>query len=147
MRTLLVGLTIVSAFGLAGCTKESDKGGPGATQAAKSNEDAKNAEDMMFTAKPPTITTTVEQGGRDEVTLSIDRGDKFKETVTLTFKPPAGVSVNPATASIPAGSEEAKVTIEAAADAAPGDTHIDVTFTPETGKAVPKTFPITVTKK
>lgn len=147
MKRFIFGLAVMSAIGFAGCTKESDKGGPGATQAQKSSTDAKEADKMTFAAEVSSITTTVEQGGRDEVKLSIDRGENFKEAVALTFKPPAGVSVVPANASIAPAEEETKVTIEAAADAAPGDTHIDVTFTPQTGKAVEKQIPITVTKK
>ena len=116
-------------------------------QAEKNATDAKEAEKMTFAAEVSSISTTVEQGGRDEVALSIDRGENFKETVALSFKPPAGVSVVPADASIAPAAEEAKVTIEAAADAAPGDTSIEVTFTPQTGKPVVKQIPITVTKK
>jgi hypothetical protein len=147
MRRFMFSLAVVSAIGFAGCTKESDKGGPGAVQAEKNAADAKAADKMSFAAEVSSIRTTVEQGGRDEVALSIDRGENFKETVALSFKPPAGVSVVPADASIAPAAEEAKVTIEAAADAAPGDTNIEVTFTPQTGKPVVKQIPITVTKK
>jgi hypothetical protein len=143
MKTFFTAMAVMLAVALTGCTKESEKGGPGADAAKK---DA-NADEMTFTLDVPNITTTVEQGGRDKATISIDRGDQFKETVKLQFKPPAGVTVTPADASFNPDAESVEVTIEAAADAAPGDTNIEVTAMPQTGKALTKTMPITVTKK
>ncbi|RIK77433.1 MAG: hypothetical protein DCC68_17385 [Planctomycetota bacterium] len=147
MKTLcFIATTLMLTFALVGCTKESPKGGPGAAEAERNSNAASDADERTFTLKVPSITTTVEQGGRDEVTLAIDRGDQFKEDVTLKFQAPAGVKVTPAETAIKSGAEETKVTIEAAPDAPPGDTHIEVTAVPQTGQSVSQKMPISVTK-
>jgi uncharacterized membrane protein len=55
--------------------------------------------------------------------------------------------VLPADASFSPEAEKVEITIEASADAAPGDTNVEVTAVPQSGESITKTMPITVTKK
>jgi uncharacterized membrane protein len=144
MKTFFSATAVMLAVALTGCTKESEKGGPGAPA---TNSNAEADDDRTFTLDVPNITTTVEQGARDKASISIDRGDNFKEEVKLQFKPPAGVTVLPADASFNPDAEKVEITIEASAEAKPGDTNIEVTAVPATGKSITKTMPITVTEK
>jgi uncharacterized membrane protein len=144
MKTFFAVTAVTLAVALTGCTQEDEKGGPGATAEKDANTDADD--DRTFTLNVPDITTTVEQGGRDKASISISRGDEFKEEVKLQFKPPEGVTVTPADAAFNPDAEKVEITIEASAEAAPGDTNIEVTAVPQTGKSITKTMPITVTK-
>ncbi len=75
----------------------------------------------------------------------ISRGKEFKQSVKLEFKAPAGVTVTPAMATIPAGQDKVTVTIEAT-NAAPaaGKSQLEVMAVPETGKSVALEIPVEV---
>ena len=159
MKALQVGLCVVglSAFTLAGCVRESEKGGPGAketttktttTDSGRTVTTQKETEirGETFSIEVPRGGTNVTQGKREDVTVSIDRGGSFKQAVTLKFEAPAGVKVNPAEATIPGSDTRVKVGIEAAPDAAPGRHTINVIGTPETGKATSVKMDIDVKK-
>jgi hypothetical protein len=131
---------------LVGCSRESNKGGPGAdkgkpapgTPAANNppagGERTPGATDRdHFTVKVPSGNTNVTQGERKEVTVTIDRDGKFDQEVTLKFEPPAGIKVEPASVSIPKGKDEARVTIHATPEAKVGTTNVAVTGTAASG--------------
>jgi uncharacterized membrane protein len=149
MRNFLFGSTIVSLF-VVGCANESTPGGPGAkspttSPTERSYRDA--SADETFTLKVPSGTTNIDPGERKEVTISIDRGDNFKQTVALKFKAPAGVKVEPTDVQLKSDQEEAKVTLVVGADAPMGEWNIDVTATPETGKATSMSMRVKVEEK
>src|SRR5687768_14153916 len=107
MKALQVGLCVLglSALPLAGCTRESPKGGPGAkgetvakttttdagttvtTEKKVETDRAENRADT-FSIKVPDGGTNVTQGKSENVTVSINRGDTFKQAVTLKFEAP-----------------------------------------------------------
>jgi uncharacterized membrane protein len=148
MKIQVLSLATLAALTFAGCTKESAPGGPGASRTAPGQErsvaDANKDDENTFELAVPSTDTNLAQGARQDVTISIDRGDHFTQTVKLAFKAPAGVTVTPTDAVIQPGAEEVKVTVEAAADATVGETNIEVTATPETGKPVSMQFPVEI---
>ena len=162
MRFAWTGL-FVALLALTGCTRESGKGGPGATKGATTKapntEDVKEARQELKEAKQearaentfklqvPSGATNVTQGMNQEATISVDRGDSFKQAVKLGFKTPQGVKVSPAEPAIKAGENEVKVLIQVAADAPVGRHTVVVTGTPETGAAVSVNMDIDVKQK
>lgn len=159
MRALQAGLCVLglSALTLAGCTRESPPGGPGAKQttAKTTTTDSgttvttqKQTENraQTFEIEVPPGGTNVTQGKREDVTVSIDRGSSFKESVTLKFEAPAGIKVQPEEVKVTGSDTRVKVGIEAAPDARPGRHSINVIGTPETGKATSVKMDIDVKK-
>jgi hypothetical protein len=154
---------------LAGCTQESTPGGPGVTNAPKAattttasnttraDGTTKQREEVVTTEKPvvsdkadtftlhaPRMSTTLDTGKKKDIDVSISRGNDFKQSVKLEFKAPAGVTVTPAMATIPAGQDKVTVTLEAAGTAAAGKSQVEVTAIPETGKSVSLEIPVEV---
>jgi len=91
-----------------------------------------------FTLKGPTLSTTVKQGDRQTVDITVDRGSEFKEAIKLDAEAPKGVTAEfgkkTIEASDPADSK-VTLTISAEKDAAVGDHVIHVKGTPATGAA------------
>jgi uncharacterized membrane protein len=154
---------------LAGCTQESTPGGPGVSNtpksATKTTETTKTDSNgtrqevatthetqkpvvtdkaETFTLHAPRMATTLDTGKKKEIELSITRGKEFKQSVKLEFKPPAGVMVTPAMATIPSGQDKITVSVEATKDAAAGKTQVKVMAIPESGKSVSLEIPVEV---
>ena len=145
---LIVGLALV------GCKKESPQGGPGAgttttTTSGNTTTTTKQStnRDDTFTLEVPKSATGVTQGKREEVTVSISRGSNFKQPVKVSFEAPAGVKVIPPNATIKGDESKTNVFIEAQDSANVGRLEINVTGTPETGKAVSVPMEVDVKKK
>ena len=167
MRIHLVGVLGIGLLTLAGCNRESPKGGPGTASANKStttttthNKD--NGESMTKStettkldpdARRNTFTIKVSehqnvtQGKNQEVNISLSRGADFKQNVKLSFKAPAGLKVDPSAATVKSDQDSAKVLIEATDTAAVGAQVITVTGTPETGDATSVDLHVDVKKK
>lgn len=151
-------------FTVAGCSQESSPGGPGASNQAKttstesvtpSNSTSTTTtahkpvvtdKNNTFTLEVPKMTTSVNRGKKEDVTISISRGSAFKESVKLQFHTPIGVTVTPAEPVIQAGQSKVTVTIQAASDAPEGKNNIDVTAVPESGRSVSLEMPVQVKK-
>jgi uncharacterized membrane protein len=103
-----------------GCSKETD---PAKTPGAKTTPAAANT----FELEIPTGATNVDKGATQTMTIGVDRGDDLKGAVALTFKPPEGITIEPASAEIPADKDEVEITVKAADDAAAGEKTIPVT--------------------
>lgn len=156
MRKFHVGL-LVGVVALIGCNRESPPGGPGAKAtpgAAKPAPDNSNVpapqaqnRDETFKVKVPSGGTNVTQGKREEVTISLSRGDNFNDTVHLKFSAPAGLKVVPPDVSIKRGETKTNVMVEAADDAPVGRQTITVTGSPESGKSTSVNMDIDVKKK
>ena len=99
-----------------------------------------------FTLEVPKMTTNVNRGKKENVTISISRGSAFKESVKLQFHAPKGVTVTPAEPVIQAGQNKVTVTIQAASDAPGGKNNIEVKAVPESGKSVSLEMPVQVKK-
>ena len=97
-----------------------------------------------FTLEVPKMTTTVNKGKKEDVTISISRGSAFKESVKIQFHAPKGVMVTPAEPVIPAGQNKVTVSIEATGDAPAGKSNIEVTAVPESGRSVSLEMPFQV---
>lgn len=131
----------------AGCEKESEMGGPGATDTNNSTDNGDNQrEDNTFTLSVDEGLNIV-QGENLETAVHINRGDVFMQSVTLDFEAPAGVTVTPASDSLTSDKDELTVLIQVDENADTGETNIKVTGTPETGKAVSVQIPLTIEMK
>lgn len=146
MRTLVTGLALVALMALAGCNKESEPGGPGATGTSGNGEstagdnaahgDNTTDENNTFKVQVPSGATNIQQGTEKTLKLQVEREDKFNQVVTLSFQMPAGVqgiTVTPETAKVEASQKDVELTIAVAPEAPTGKHTIKVTGTPETG--------------
>jgi len=98
---------------------------------------------VTFKLGTPLLSTHIKQGEKKEVTITIDRGDAFKENVQLKLEAPKGLKVSADNLTIKPGDKESKVFVEADKDAPLGDHAITVTGTPEKGE--PTSVPLKVT--
>jgi uncharacterized membrane protein len=120
LKTVFAALAL-SMLVVMGCSKES-------APAKDPQSKDKPAEENTFTLKVPTGATNITQGGEGEaVEISVDRGEDMKGAIPLTFKPPAGITIEPASTEIPADKDGVEVTVKAAADTATGEQAIPVT--------------------
>jgi uncharacterized membrane protein len=149
----LTGLLVVAV----GCETKSPPGGPGATgrsavtkastaSTGVTRTDAPGGSEATFKLGTPLTSTNLKQGEKKEVTITIDRGDAFKDNVQLKFETPKGLKVSPDNAAIKAGDKEVKVHVEADKDAPLGDHAITVNGTPDKGAATSVPLKITVDK-
>jgi uncharacterized membrane protein len=149
-------------LGVAGCNQESTPGGPGASNQSRTtsstsvtpssststtttaNKPVVTDPNNTFKLEVPKMTTTVNKGKKEDVTISISRGSAFKESVKIQFHAPKGVMVTPAEPVIPAGKSKVTVSIEATGDAPAGKGNIEVTAVPESGRSVSLEMPFQV---
>jgi uncharacterized membrane protein len=112
------GLMIVSV----GCNNSPQGGNPGTSDS--------------FKVSAPVMTTTIKQGEKETVTLTLQRGTDFKKNVEVKADAPKGLNVVMKSSRVNA-SDPADVSFTVEADkAAPlGDHIIKVTATPESGAA------------
>lgn len=130
MRHLLAIFSAVLIGVSAGC---SNTGSTGGTPGTKDS----------FTLKGPAMSTTLKQGERQQVKLTLDRGSDFKKAVKLTADAPKGLKVDLSTHSVaPADAADVAMTVEADKDAPLGEHKIHVTATPESGN--PSAIDVTV---
>jgi hypothetical protein len=152
---------MVSLVALAGCTKESPEGGPGAVQngngevrpngtdtgapnAVAPNGRPVDADEATFNLNVPATATNVERGKTATATISIDRGDAFKQPVDLEFRAPAGINVKAQDKRLDPNEDEIEITIEAAPTAQVGEHVITVIGRPQTGKETSVQFHVEV---
>src|SRR4051812_21759769 len=86
MRILAPALSAMAAMvlGLAGCNRESNKGGPGADKANKgTTTSTSNDRAESFSIKVPAGHTNVTQGEQTEINVSVSRGNNFDQDVKL----------------------------------------------------------------
>jgi uncharacterized membrane protein len=140
-------LAAICAAGVIGCGTGTP-GGPGATNTGTGRTPSITTADDSFKLSTPTLSTHIKQGESKVVTIGIRRGKNFGQDVSLKLDGlPNGVTADPASPSIKAGEEEAKVTFKAAEDAALGDFTIKVTGHPKTGSDASDDFKLVVDKK
>lgn len=102
-----------------------------------------------FTLSVPMLSTSMAQGETKSITIGISRGTNFDDDVMIKIgELPQGVTVTPANPTLPAGEEEVKLSVTAAADAALGDFTIKLTGTPSKGgKDAKNELKLTVAKE
>jgi len=119
LTTFAAALFAVSTMG---CNKSPEGGSPGTKDS--------------FKVAGPTTSTTIKQGNKETVTLTLDRGSDFKKKVTLDAKAPDKVKVTFDKSSVaPSDDKTVKMTIDVDKDAPVGDHVIHVSATPESGNA------------
>lgn len=166
MRVISASAFMGLVVAVAGCSQESTPGGPGVSNQTKNTTSTATTttpanststtttaqkpvvtdKNNTFTLEIPRMTTSVKQGQKHDVTISISRGSAFKESVKLQLKAPKGIVVTPAEPVIPAGQDKVTVSVQGASDASLGKTNIDVTAVPESGRSVSLELPIEVKK-
>jgi len=128
-------ITIVMTLVLAtvyGCESSSPRGG-GMTK------------DVGFKIAVPTSSTEIKQGQTQNFTVSLERGDYFKQDVKLQIQAPTGISVDPTSVIIKASDKpDVQLRIEAAKEAALGGYHVSVRGIPKTGEPTSTVFDVRV---
>jgi uncharacterized membrane protein len=156
MKIISAGVVVLAAAALAGCNTSPPGGathrGSAATHASTSPTTAAtpNTEDKdaTFTIAAPTLSTHVKQGETKTVKLSLHRGSKFHEDVTLKVDAPAGLKADPAETVVKASDQADDIAVQVSADkdAALGDHTVKVTGTPAKGAATSVDVTVTVSK-
>jgi uncharacterized membrane protein len=147
---------------VAGCNQESSPGGPGASNQSKASTTTSTTpaeststtttaqkpvvtdKNNTFTLEVPRMTTNVNRGKKEDVTIAISRGSAFKESVKLQFHVPKGVTITPAEPIIQAGQSKVTVSIQADGNAPAGKSDIGVTAVPESGQSVSLQMPVQI---
>lgn len=136
LKALFAALSL-SMLIVTGCSKES------APAKAPTSGTTPDKEDT-FTLKLPNTATNIAKGEDEPVKISVDRGDDLKGEIALTFKPPAGITIEPASAKIPADDDNVEVTVTADETAGAGEK--DITVNGKAGaKVTTATFKVEVT--
>jgi len=129
---------------LVGCNQDTS-GGPGATTPPSKKPMLGQTEDTFSLAAP---STKLNQGETKIVSVGIKRGKNFSEDVSLKLADlPTGVTFDPASALIKHGDTDAKITLQAAADAALGDFTAKLTGHPTKGADAVAEMKISVAKQ
>jgi uncharacterized membrane protein len=98
-----------------------------------------------FRVTAPTMATTIKQGDKQTITLSVDRNSDFKQSVKLSAEAPKGLKADLSKTTVAAGDpKDVSMQVSVDKDAAVGDHHIKVTATPDTGAATTVDVKITV---
>lgn len=130
MRKLLVCTLVLVVAG--GCSRSSDRGG--GTERRDS-----------FTLKASSMPTTIEAGEERTVSLQIDRGRDFQQSIKLVIEAPTGIAPDLDRKELrPTDSGEVPVRITVARNTPAGTHTIHVTATPDNGKATSLDIPVNV---
>ena len=133
MIRLFVG-TLIAAAAFTGCTKSSEEGG--------------RAGNDTFKIVVPVLATAIKQGELQTVRLTLERGAGFKQRVKLEVKAPAGIQVEPSSATVEPGDKgDVQLKITVAKDAPIGEHKILAKGTPDKGEPTETEFKIAVSAK
>jgi len=128
-------ITIVMTLVLAtmyGCQSSSPRGG-GMTK------------DVGFKIAVPTFDTDVKQGEVQTVTVSLERGDYFKQDVKLQIETSTGISIYPTDILVKASeSPDVQLRIASTKDTALGSYLVSVKGTPKTGEPTSTAFTVKI---
>ncbi len=100
-----------------------------------------------FKIAVPAFDTKIQQGEVQSITISLERGESFKQDVTLEIKlfKGEGLTFNPAKVVVKAGDKpDVQLMITAPKNAALGEYKVSVTGTPTTGEPTSKEFNVKV---
>jgi len=115
------------------CNKSPEGGSPGTKDS--------------FTVTGPTTSTTIKQGNKETVTVTLNRGSDFKKKVALDVKAPDKVKATFDKSSVATSDDkDVKLTIDVDKEAAVGEHVVEVTATPESGTATKLPVKVTVAK-
>jgi len=126
---LVMTLVLATVFG---CSSSSPKGGS-------------VVKGEGFKIAVPTLDVKLKQGETQSVTVSLERGDYFKQDVKLQIEASKGISVEPTSIVIKASdTPDVQLRIAAAQDAALGEYSVSVKGTPKTGESTSTKFTVKV---
>ena len=132
MKTVFVCVMAMALAAAAGCQSVGARGGSASAEEG-------------FKIGVPSTETDVKQGQLQTVTISLQRGDYFKQDVSLDIKTTAGITIQPATIMVKAGdSPDVQLQILATKDAALGECRVSVVGTPATGEPTSADFNVMV---
>ena len=100
-----------------------------------------------FKIDVPTFDTKIKQGETQSVTISLDRGESFKQDVTLEIKlvNGKGITFDPAKVLVKASDKpDVQLQVSAAKDAAISEYRVSVMGTPKTGEPASTEFNVKV---
>ncbi|MGD0551789.1 MAG: hypothetical protein ABSB25_03975 [Sedimentisphaerales bacterium] len=127
--TIVLTLVLVAA---SGCQSSSPKGGS-------------VLKGEGFKIAVPTLDTKLKQGETQSVTVSLERGDYFKQDVKLQIEASKGISVEPTSVVIKASDKpDVQLRIAAAQNAAFGEYSVSVKGIPKTGESTSTVFTVKV---
>ena len=127
--TIVLTLALMAIFG---CESSSPRGG-----SVRKGEG--------FTIAVPTLSTEIKQGQAQNVVVSLERGDSFKQDVKLQIKTTTGLSVDPTSVVIESSDKpDVQLKIAAAQNAALGEYRVTVVGTPKTGESTSTEFKLKV---
>jgi uncharacterized membrane protein len=133
MKKLSMWLMALTFCGLTACIKSEPGGG---STAAKS-----------FTIEGPAMAPSIRQGDAHTVSLKIQRGKEFAQTVKLAAETPSGIEAVLSDRTLkPAEKGDVKLELVVRKDAALGDQIIRVTGTPDAGTATSLDVKVKVTE-
>lgn len=134
MRNVIAATLAVALMAMSGCAlNRSEKGG----------EVASDKRDFRISA--PVMATTVAQGEVQPITVTLHRGEYFRDDVELKVKAPKGINVDPSSVTVAAGdSSSVQFVISAASDAPLATYQVEVQAEPDNGKATWVQFPVKV---
>jgi uncharacterized membrane protein len=134
LKLIPTGLVAAAVLVSAGCNNSSTGGHTGTNDS--------------FKLKAPAMATTLKQGDRETVTVTLDRGSNFKQNVKLDATAPSGLKVDLANKTVNSSDKaDVAVTVEADKTAPVGEHVVKITGTPETGAATTVDFKVKVEAK
>jgi uncharacterized membrane protein len=130
-NAIAVAMTLVLAT-VCGCQSNSPRGGS-------------VVKGEGFKIAVPTLDTKLKQGETQSVTVSLERGDYFKQDVKLQIEASKGISVNPTSVIIKASdTPDVQIKITVPNDAAFGEYSVSVKGIPKTGESTSTAFTVKV---
>ena len=98
-----------------------------------------------FKIAVPTLDTKLQQGEVQNVTVSLERGEYFKQDVKLQIEASKGISVEPTSVTVKASEKpDVQLRITAAQNAAIGVYNVSVRGIPKTGESTSTSFTVKV---
>ncbi len=132
MKTAITILMTLALVAICGCESNSPRGG-GMTK------------DVGFKIAVPTLDTNVKQGEVRAATVSLQRGESFKQDVRLQIQASEGISVDPTDVLVKASaSPEVQLRMAATKNTALGAYLVSVKGTPENGEPTSTAFTVKV---
>jgi uncharacterized membrane protein len=132
-NAIAIVMTLVLAT-VSGCSSSSEKGGS-------------VVKGEGFKIAVPTLDVKLQQGEVQNVTVSLERGDYFKQDVKLEIKLPKGegISIDPTSVTIKASDKpDVQLRVTVAQNAALGEYHVSVKGIPKTGESTSTVFTVKV---
>ena len=132
--TVLCVSVLILAIVFTGCKKKSDLGG--------------GAGSDTFRIVVPAMPTDVKQGETQTLRVSVERGNGFKQQVSVEVEVPVGIQVEPVKFKIEASDKgDVQLAITASDDAAIGEHKILIKATPDKGESTETEFKISIVAK